>query len=66
MGNGLKHQHDKAIDDNAEDTCVYGDKGKVTAKYEGGSFLAGLGTKSSAGCLYLYTIVPALAFTGVN
>lgn len=64
MTNRSKHQHDEATTDNAEDACAYGDKGKVTAKYEGGSFLAGLGMISSAGCLYLYAIVPALAFAG--
>jgi hypothetical protein len=62
--NKSKRLHAKTIADNAEDACVYVDKGKVTAKYEGVSFLAGLGTISSAGCLYLYAIVPALAFAG--
>ena len=44
MTNISKHQHYEVTADNAEDACVYGDKGKVTDRYEGGSFLAGLGS----------------------
>ena len=49
-----KHQHYEVTADNAEDACVYGDKGKVTAKYEGGNFVVGC-ERNLQQAVYIYT-----------
>ncbi|MHC4336885.1 MAG: hypothetical protein ACYSTG_02910 [Planctomycetota bacterium] len=54
MTNKSKRPHAKTIADNAEDACVYGDKGKVTAKYEGGNFVVGC-EQNLQQAVYIYT-----------